>query len=36
MLFDSITIRLLGCGDFPSFAKQHAATDLTPRPRTDR
>jgi NADPH:quinone reductase len=29
MLFDNITIRLLGSDDFPPAAKQQAATDLT-------
>ena len=29
MLFDNITIRLLGSDDFPAEAKQHAAADLT-------
>jgi NADPH2:quinone reductase len=29
MLFNNITIRLLGSDDFPAAAKQHAATDLT-------
>jgi NADPH:quinone reductase len=29
MLFDNITIRLLGSDDFPAAAKQQAATDLT-------
>ena len=29
MLFDNITIRLLGSDDFPSAAKQQAAADLT-------
>ena len=29
MLFDNLTIRLLGSDDFPADAKQHAATDLT-------
>ncbi|GAF50257.1 hypothetical protein [Rhodococcus wratislaviensis] len=29
MLFDNITIRLLGSDDFPAEAKQQAATDLT-------
>jgi hypothetical protein len=29
MLFNNITIRLLGSDDFPTDAKQHAATDLT-------
>ena len=29
MLFDNITIRLLGSDDFPADAKQHAADDLT-------
>ena len=29
MLFDNITIRLLGSDDFPPEAKQQAATDLT-------
>jgi NADPH:quinone reductase len=34
MLFDNITIRLLGSDDFPSEAKQQAATDLTAAART--
>jgi NADPH2:quinone reductase len=29
MLFDNITIRLLGSDDFPADAKQQAASDLT-------
>jgi len=29
MLFDNVTIRLLGSDDFPAEAKQQAATDLT-------
>jgi NADPH2:quinone reductase len=29
MLFNNITIRLLGSDDFPAAAKRHAATDLT-------
>ncbi|MGI3786203.1 MAG: alcohol dehydrogenase catalytic domain-containing protein [Janthinobacterium lividum] len=29
MLFDNVTIRLLGSDDFPEAAKQQAATDLT-------
>jgi NADPH:quinone reductase len=29
MLFDNVTIRLLGSDDFPAAAKQQAATDLT-------
>ena len=29
MLFDNVTIRLLGSDDFPAAAKRHAATDLT-------
>jgi NADPH:quinone reductase len=29
MLFDNITIRLLGSDDFRAAAKHHAATDLT-------
>ena len=29
MLFDNITIRLLGSDDFPDAAKRQAATDLT-------
>ena len=29
MLFDNITIRLLGSDDFPTTAKQQAAADLT-------
>lgn len=29
MLFDNVTIRLLGSDDFPADAKQQAATDLT-------
>jgi NADPH:quinone reductase len=29
MLFNNITIRLLGSDDFPTSAKHHAATDLT-------
>jgi hypothetical protein len=29
MLFDNITIRLLGSDDFPATAKQQAAADLT-------
>jgi NADPH2:quinone reductase len=29
MLFDNITIRLLGSDDFPAASKQHAAVDLT-------
>jgi NADPH2:quinone reductase len=29
MLFDNITIRLLGSDDFPAAAKQHAVADLT-------
>jgi NADPH:quinone reductase len=29
MLFDNITVRLLGSDDFPAEAKQQAATDLT-------
>jgi NADPH2:quinone reductase len=29
MLFDNITIRLLGSDDFPADAKQQAAADLT-------
>ena len=29
MLFDNITIRLLGSDDFPADAKEHAADDLT-------
>jgi NADPH2:quinone reductase len=29
MLFNNITIRLLGSDDFPTDAKQHAATHLT-------
>ena len=29
MLFDNVTIRLLGSDDFPARAKQQAATDLT-------
>lgn len=29
MLFNNLTIRLLGSDDFPLQAKQHAATDLT-------
>ena len=29
MLFDNVTIRLLGSDDFPAAAKQHAARDLT-------
>jgi NADPH:quinone reductase len=29
MLFNNMTIRLLGCDDFPSEAKEQAATDLT-------
>ena len=29
MLFDNITIRLLGSDDFPTEAKQQAAADLT-------
>jgi NADPH:quinone reductase len=34
MLFDNITIRLLGSDDFPSEAKQQAATVLTAAART--
>ncbi len=29
MLFDNLTIRLLGSDDFPADAKQQAAADLT-------
>ena len=29
MLFDNMTIRLLGSDDFPAAAKQQAAEDLT-------
>lgn len=29
MLFDNVTIRLLGSDDFPAAAKQHAARELT-------
>ena len=29
MLFDNVTIRLLGCDDFPAAAKQRAAAELT-------
>jgi len=29
MLFDNVTIRLLGSDDFPAAAKQQAAADLT-------
>ena len=29
MLFNNMTIRLLGSDDFPSEAKEQAATDLT-------
>jgi NADPH2:quinone reductase len=29
MLFDNVTIRLLGSDDFPTAAKRQAATDLT-------
>ena len=29
MLFDNVTIRLLGSDDFPAVAKQQAAADLT-------
>lgn len=29
MLFDNVTIRLLGSDDFPAEAKQRAASDLT-------
>jgi NADPH2:quinone reductase len=29
MLFDNLTIRLLGSDDFPTEAKQQAAADLT-------
>ena len=29
MLFDNISIRLLGSDDFPAAAKQQAAADLT-------
>ena len=29
MLFDNVTIRLLGSDDFPADAKRQAATDLT-------
>lgn len=29
LLFDNVTIRLLGSDDFPAAAKQHAARDLT-------
>ena len=29
MLFDNVTIRLLGSDDFPADAKQQAASDLT-------
>ena len=34
MLFDNLTIRLLGSDDFPVEAKQQAATDLTAAART--
>jgi NADPH:quinone reductase len=29
LLFDNVTLRLLGSDDFPAAAKQQAATDLT-------
>ena len=29
MLFDNVTIRLIGSDDFPAAAKQQAAKDLT-------
>jgi NADPH2:quinone reductase len=34
MLFDNLTIRLLGSDDFPAAAKQQAVTDLTEVART--
>jgi NADPH2:quinone reductase len=33
MLFDNVTIRLLGSDDFPLDARRQAATDLTTAPR---
>jgi NADPH2:quinone reductase len=35
MLFDNITIRLLGSDDFPAAAKQQAAHDLTTAAREE-
>jgi NADPH2:quinone reductase len=35
MLFDNVTIRLLGSDDFPVTAKQQAAADLTAAARDE-